>query len=231
MKKNTALNPVQEKLFALQDAGYRDFIAKLIPTMDKERIIGVRTPALRALARELRGTPQAEQLLLSLPHQYHEENQLHGFLVEMERDFDRALHLTDAFLPYVDNWATCDTFRPKVFKKHPQAVYQQVLHWLKSPHVYTRRYAMGVLMANYMDEHFDPSYLDLVADHPSGEYYLDMMRAWYFATALTKRYEQALPYIQQRRMDRWTHTKAIQKAVESRQISDARKAELRSLRY
>lgn len=224
-------NTLLEQLTALRDEGYAAFIAKLIPTMDPGRIIGVRTTALRALARQLRGTPQAEQLLSTLPHACYEEDQLHAALIAFEKDIDNALRLTEAFLPYIDNWATCDSFTPGVFKKHPEQMLKRVRAWLKSPHVYTQRYAIGVLMSCFLDEHFDAAHLELVADHHSDEYYVHMMRAWYFATALTKQYEAAVPYIAQRRMDRRTHLKSIQKAVESRLISDERKAYLKSLRY
>lgn len=222
---------IRARLLALRDEPYGDFIARLIPTMARERIIGVRTPALRALAKELRGTPQAEGLLRSLPHHFYEEDQLHAALIAQEKDFDRALLLTEAFLPHIDNWATCDSFSPPVFGKHPEDMLKRARAWLKSPLVYTQRYAIGVLMRWFLDEYFDPAHLALVASHASEEYYVHMMRAWYFATALTKQWEAALPYIEQRRMDRRTHLKSIQKAVESRLISDERKARLRSLRY
>ena len=224
-------NTLHAQLFALRDEQYAAFIAKLIPTMDAQRIIGVRTPQLRALARQLRNTPQAEQLLHSLPHHYYEENQLHGFLVSQQRDFERALQLTQAFLPHVDNWATCDTFGPKVFKKHPERLCPHVLGWLQEKHLYTQRFAIWALMTFFMDQHFDAAHLKLVANHFSDEYYVNMMRAWYFATALTKQWDAALPILQQRLLDRWTHLKSIQKAVESRLIPDDRKALLRSLRY
>ncbi len=220
------------RLVALRDEGYRAFNSRLIPTVATERVIGIRVPHLRQLARDLnRDEPEACQVFMAaLPHRYHEEDNLHGFLIELEKDFDRAMALTESFLPHVDNWATCDLFSPKVFKKRPEEALAAARRWIDSAHPYTRRYGIGLLLGNYLGEHFRPELLDWVADVRDEHYYVRMMVAWYFATALGKQYEAALPYIEGRRLDPWTHNKAIQKAIESRVISEERKAHLRTLR-
>lgn len=221
---------ITEQLFALQDKEYQAFQSKLMPTVPPETVIGVRTPLLRKLARELAGTPQAEQFLQSLPHRYYEENNLHAFLLERIRDYDTALTETERFLPYINNWATCDCFCPKVFAKHKAELLVPIRRWLGSEDVYTVRYAMGLLMRYYLDEDFRPEYLAWVANIRSEEYYLNMMRAWYFATALAKQPEDALPWLTERRLDVWTHNKTIQKAVESFRVPAERKQQLRELR-
>lgn len=221
---------ITEQLFALQDKEYQAFQSKLMPTVPPETVIGVRTPLLRKLARELAGTPQAEQFLQSLPHRYYEENNLHAFLLERIRDYDTALTETERFLPYINNWATCDCFCPKVFAKHKAELLVPIRRWLGSEQVYTVRYAMGLLMRYYLDEDFRPEYLAWVANIRSEEYYLNMMRAWYFATALAKQPEDALPWLTERRLDVWTHNKTIQKAVESFRVPAERKQQLRELR-
>lgn len=224
------MNKLQKKLFAMQDLSYRDFHSKLMPTIDKERIIGVRTPRLRKFAKEFEQTKECEQFLTDLPHQYYEENNLHGFLLEMEKDYDNLVGKLDAFLPYVDNWATCDMMRPKIFKKHLSELLTKVEEWLTSEQVYTVRYGIGMLLSYYLDEEFRPEYLERVAGIRSDEYYINMMIAWYFATALAKQYEATLPYIENQRLDVWTHNKAIQKAIESYRVGDEQKEYLRTLR-
>lgn len=221
---------VQARLFAMQDLPYRDFQCKLMPTVAAETVIGVRTPELRKFARAFAKTPEAANFLAILPHQYYEENNLHGFLIESMKDFDRAIAALDAFLPYVDNWATCDLMRPKVFRKHLPELLGPIRRWLASGETYTIRFGMEMLMAFYLDEAFRPDYLNWVAGVESGEYYVNMMAAWYFATALAKQYDAALPYIQERRLAPWTHNKAIQKAIESYRITDDQKAYLRTLK-
>ncbi len=221
---------IREQLFGLQDTQYRDFHSALMPTVPKEKVIGVRTPVLRKLARQLAGTPQAEAFLHTLPHDYYEENNLHAFLIESIRDYGTALAETEKFLPYIDNWATCDGFCPKVFAKHKAELLAHIRRWLDSGEIYTMRYAMGMLMRYYLDEDFRPEYLEWVAGVHSKEYYVNMMRAWYFATALAKQPDAALPWLTERRLDVWTHNKTIQKAVESFRISDEMKQQLRSLR-
>lgn len=224
------LNVISEELFALQDTEYQVFQSKLMPTIPPETVIGVRTPLLRKRAKELAGTPQAESFLHDLPHRYYEENNLHAFLIEQIRDYDTALAETERFLPYINNWATCDCFCPKVFAKHKAELLIPLRRWLGSDQTYTVRYAMGMLMRYYLDEDFQPEYLAWVAGVHSEEYYLNMMRAWYFATALAKQPDAALPWLTDRRLDVWTHNKTIQKAAESYRIPPEMKQQLRELR-
>lgn len=221
---------IRARLFALQDEGYRAFHSRLMPTVPPETVIGVRVPALRRLAKRLAGTPQAEAFLQELPHTYYEENNLHAFLLESIRDYDAALAATEKFLPYIDNWATCDSFCPKVFAKHKEELFPVLRRWMTSDHPYTVRYGMEMLMRYYLDEDFRPEHLAWAAAVHSGEYYINMMRAWYFATALAKQPEAALPWLTERRLDVWTHNKTIQKAVESSRIPAETKAFLRTLR-
>ena len=216
-------------LFELQDLKYRDFQAKLMPTIDKETIIGVRTPLLRQFAKELKkeGT---EDFLNALPHTYYEENNLHGFIVSEIKDYNEAVRRMDEFLPYVDNWATCDSTSPKVFKKHKSELVPEIDRWLASDKVYTIRFGIEMLMSHYLDDDFKPEYLDKVTAVKHDDYYVKMMVAWYFATALAKQYESTLPYIEKRVLETWTHNKSIQKAVESYRITDEQKAYLRTLK-
>lgn len=206
---------------------YRDFSAGLMPTVDKSKVIGIRIPLLRKYAKSL---TDYEEFLQNLPHEYFEENNLHAFLIEREQDFDRCIEKLDAFLPYVDNWATCDSMKPKVLKKDLEKLLKYIKKWLKSKDVYAVRYAINLLMSFYLDENFDEEYLVLVANVKSDEYYINMMRAWYFATALAKRYEETLPYIENDMLDIWTHNKTIQKAVESFRISKEQKEYLKTLK-
>ena len=224
------IEEIREELFRLQDPQYRGFQAKLIPTVDSKRMIGVRTPALRSLAKTLAKDPETALFLADLPHAYFDEDQLHAFLLSELKDFDRCLGEVERFLPYIDNWATSDQLSPKAFKKRKRALLPAIKGWLKSGHVYTVRFGIGMLLQHYLSEAFDPVYPAWVADIRSEEYYVNMMRAWYFATALTKQYEAALPYLQERRLDPWTHNKAIQKAVESYRVPAERKDYLKTLR-
>ena len=221
---------IQQKLFSLQDKTYQAFSAKLLPTVAPEKIIGVRTPALRQLAKEVLAAGEAEGFLTTLPHAYHEENQLHAFILAETKDYDACMALVNSFLPYVDNWATCDQLSPKVFRKHRPELLLQIRRWLHAEDTYTVRFALGMLMVHFLDEDFDPSYLELAAQLRSEEYYVNMMVAWYFATALAKQYEAALPFIENRQLARWTHNKAIQKACESRRVSAVHKKHLRTLK-
>ena len=220
----------QQRLFALQDLSYRDFQAKLIPTVDQETVIGIRTPALRKLARELAKGEDVQSFLDGLPHQYYDENNLHAFLIEQCKDFDRTVALLDAFLPYVDNWATCDLCSPKVFAKHLPELLPHIMRWTASNQTYTIRFGLEMLMRYYLDGAFQPAYLELAASLRSEEYYVNMMIAWFFATALAKQYDAALPYLAERRLEAWTHNKTIQKAVESNRISPEQKGYLITLR-
>lgn len=221
---------IQAELFALCDGKYGDFNAKLIPSIDRRRVIGVRTQELRAMANRLHGTAQAEEFLHALPHEYFEENQLHAFLLEYERDYSALIAALDAFLPCVDNWATCDQMNPKSLGRNKEALLAKIREWLASGRCYTVRYAIGQLMRWYLDADFKPEYADMVAAVRSEEYYVRMMAAWYFATALAKQYDAVLPYFTERKLDAWTHNKAIQKAVESYRVSDEHKTALRRLK-
>ncbi len=221
---------IQERLFSMQDLGYRDFQAKLMPTVDQAKIIGVRTPQLRAFAKELAGSPEAEQFLETLPHTYYEEDNLHGELIVRMKDYDICIAALNRFLPWVDNWATCDMIRPKVFAKHRDELLGEIRRWLASDSTYTVRFGIGMLMVYYLDEAFLPEYLDMVSGVQSEEYYIKMMIAWYFATALAKQYEAALPFIEKQSLEIWTHNKAIQKSIESRRITPEQKAYLRGLK-
>ena len=226
----TEVQAVREQLFGLQDETYRDFQSALMPTVPKEKVIGVRTPALRKLAKQLAGTPQAEMFLRSLPHDYYEENNLHAFLIEAIRDYGTALAETEKFLPYIDNWATCDFPEPKCFRKNKKAVLEEVRKWIASTETYTIRYGIGMLMRLFLDEDFSPEYLEMAAGVQSQEYYVNMMIAWYFATALAKQWDAAVPYIEQHRLSDWVHKKTIQKAVESYRITSEQKEYLKGYR-
>ena len=230
MEKKDVIRYVQGKLFELQDLNYRDFHAKLMPTVSKERVIGVRTPVLRKFAKEFGKTKEAEEFLKQLPHEYYEEDNLHGFLIAGMKDFDRCIEELERFLPYVDNWATCDLLSPKIFKKHLQELLVKIRVWTVSEHTYMIRFGVGMLMSFYLDEAFELEYPEMVSGIRSDEYYVNMMIAWYFATALAKQYETVLPFIENRRLDKWTHNKAIQKAVESYRVTDEKKAYLKTLK-
>ncbi len=227
---NTAEKEIRAKLFALQDPAYKGFQAKLIPTVDPDTIIGVRTPALRKLAKELSGTPEANAFLQVLPHPYYDENNLHGFLTEQIRDYGTAVAAIDAFLPYVDNWATCDLMSPKVFKKHRAELIFDIRRWMASGQTYTVRFGIEMLMAHFLEEDFWPEYPAWVAELRSEEYSVNMMIAWYFATALCKQWDAVIPFLRENRLDQWTQNKAIQKAVESYRITEEQKQVLRTLR-
>ena len=221
---------IRETLFSLRDEKFAAFQARLIPNVSPERIIGVRTPALRKLAKTLRGSGEAEEFLKALPHDFFEENNLHAFLLCEMKDFDACVQAVEDFLPYVDNWATCDQMSPGVFHKNKQALLPYIRCWIASERCYTRRFGTGMLMSHFLDEDFREEYLRLVSDKRSEEYYVNMMIAWYFATALAKQYKAALPYIEERRLDPWVHNKTIQKALESFRVSDEQKKLLRTLK-
>lgn len=221
---------IQEKLFALQDTTYQRFQQRLIPTLAPESIIGVRTPAVRSLAKEIFGTPEAEKFMQELPHTFFEENNLHAFLIERIKDFDSAVNAIDTFLPYIDNWATCDSMSPKALSKNIPALYKKIQEWVESEKTYTIRFGIEMLLTFFLDEHFGIESLELVSAIRSDEYYVNMMIAWYFATALAKQYDASLPFIEQRKLDAWTHNKTIQKAIESYRVPDERKSYLRSLK-
>lgn len=243
--EDTASEFVCRSLARNVDLDYRDFHARLVPTVDKKTIAGVRTPALRTIAKELVKRDDVDAFLKTLPHRLFDENQVHAFAIGLEKDYDAALALYERFLPFVDNWATCDQLPVKVFAKRPDETLEHIERWLASKHCYTIRFAMGVLMRLYLDELFDERFLDSVAhtrmpntvENPASEddiYYVDMMRAWYFAEALAKQETSALPYLElqgdEALLDEWTRRKAIQKAIESRRITSEMKGYLRTLR-
>lgn len=227
---NSAEKYARERLFALQDSGYRDFHAKLVPNLDKEKIIGVRTPALRKFAKEFAKDSRAEEFISTLPHEFYEENNLHAFLIAEIKDFDRCAAEVSRFLPYVDNWATCDGLSPKAFAKNREKLLPLIDEWMRSKDVYAVRFGIGMLMTHFLDSDFKPEYLDKVAAVKSGEYYINMMAAWYFATALAKQYAAALPLFEEKRLDPWVHNKAIQKAAESFRVTEEHKAYLKTLK-
>lgn len=218
------------QLYEQQDTVYADFQRKLCPTLPPEVFIGVRTPALRAMAKALAADPDIDRFLNQRPHPYFEENQLHAFILSLDRSFKHALAGVEAFLPDVDNWMTCDQLSPKIFRRHRAELLAPIQRWLRSDQVYTVRFGIGMLMEHFLDGAFDPAYPAMVAAVRSEAYYTNMMAAWYFATALAKQYEVVLPFIEQQKMAPWTHNKAIQKAIESRRITPEQKAYLRTLK-
>ena len=224
------IDEIRKELKKLQDTGYRKMQVTIIPTVKADSIIGVRTPALRQLAKELSKREDITSFLEDLPHKYFEENQLHAFILSGMKDADSCIKLVDSFLPYVDNWATCDQMSPKIFKKHKDLLLGYVNKWLGSDLTYVKRFAIGMLMEHFLDEDFKTSYLTKVSKIRSEEYYVNIMTAWYFATALAKQYESALPFIEGQKLDKWTHNKTIQKAVESYRITPEQKEYLKSLR-
>ena len=221
---------IRKRLFDMRDVAYRDFQAGLIPNLEKDRLIGVRTPLLRQLAKQLVASEQTAEFLSDLPHYYFDENQLHAFIISEMKDFDLCLQYLEAFLPYIDNWATCDQLSPKVFRKNKDELLKHIEVWLNSGHTYTIRFAIGMLMQHFLTEDYQERYPEMVSAISSDEYYVRMMVAWYFATALAKQYESILPYIEEKRLDPWTHNKTIQKAVESNRISWEQKEYLKSLK-
>lgn len=221
---------VYERLTACGNEQYRDFQSKLVPNIPKETMLGVNTPDMRRIAREIRGTEEAEAFLMELPHRYFEENLVHFFLVAMIRDFDECVQAVERFLPYVDCWPVCDQSTPKVFTKNHEKLLPLIQKWIGSDHVYTARFGIRMLMNEFLGEDFEPEYLDWVAAVKGEDYYIRMMVAWFFATALTKRYDESVVYIEERRLSPWTHKKAIQKAIESFRVSDAHKEYLKTLR-
>lgn len=221
---------LQNRLFELQDIKYRDFHSKLMPDIKKETIIGIRIPVLRSFAKQFAKTPEAKEFLKELPHQYYEENNLHMMLILAIKEYETCLSEIERFLPYIDNWATCDMPAPKCFESHRQELLWSIRRWISSDQTYVIRYGIGMLMRLYLDADFSPEYPEMVAQVSSEEYYVKMMVAWYFSTALAKQWDAVIPYLEQRRLLDWTHRKAIQKAIESYRITKEQKEYLRTLK-
>lgn len=224
------LTRLQQQLFVLQDEEYRDFHSKLMPNIPKEDVIGIRVPVLRKFAKEFAKSDEKEKFLKELPHRYYEENNLHMMLLVEMKDYDGCMQEMERFLPYINNWATCDFPAPKCFEKHKKDVLEHIKIWIKSSQTYTVRYAIGMLMRLFLEDDFSAEYPQMVAEISSEEYYINMMIAWYFATALAKQWDAVIPYIEQRKLSPWVHRKTIQKAVESYRITPGQKEYLKSFR-
>ena len=224
------VDEIRDTLFTMRDADYGAFQSKLIPSVAPEAFIGVRTPALRKYAKQILKRADIGGFLSDLPHRYFDENQLHAFILSELKDYDRCVEAVSTFLPFVDNWATCDQMSPKVFRTHRPDLLNNIRTWIDSEHTYTVRFGVGMLMEHFLDADYDAAYPEWVASVRSEEYYVRMMVAWYFATALAKQYDAILPYFENRRLEPWTHRKAIQKAVESYRITPEQKAYLKTLR-
>lgn len=223
-------NEIREQLFRQQDKEYAAMQIKILPTVKADRIIGVRTPALRAFGKVLYRDENRDAFLADLPHAYFDEDQLHAFVISEEKDFDRCIRMVEAFLPYIDNWATCDQLSPKAFRKNPERLLPFIRKWIQTKEVYTVRFAIGMLMRYYLDDRFSLEYPEIVASVRSEEYYIRMMIAWYFATALAKQYDAVLPFLEKKTLEDWTHNKAIQKSLESYRITPEQKVYLKTLK-
>ena len=221
---------IYDELIKYQDLKYRDFQANLVPNIDRDTMIGIRTPQMRKIAKEMFARPEAADFLSSLPHKYFEENLIHFFMLAMIKDFDECVEAVEKFLPYIDCWPVCDQSSPKVFKKNHEKLLPLVKKWISSDHVYTARFGIRILMNEFLTEDFKPEYLELVSSKKGDDYYLKMMIAWYFATALAKQYDASLPIIEKHKLEVWTHNKAIQKACESFRVSDEHKEYLKTLK-
>lgn len=230
MNMDKSRSELQKQLFELQDINYREFHSKLMPGIDKETVIGIRVPVLRKFAKQFAKTEAAEQFIRELPHTYYEENNLHMMLITAIPDYEKCLSEVQRFLPYINSWATCDFSEPKCFAKHKQELLPEIQSWMASGETYTVRYGIGMLMRLYLDADFSPEYIEWVTGVKSEEYYVNMMIAWYLATALAKQWESTIPYLEERRLSEWVHRKTIQKAVESYRITEEQKVYLRGLR-
>ncbi len=224
------MEAIEKLLFERRDEEYAAFQAKLTPGVDRELFIGVRVPKVRKLAKQLKNEPIASEFIRELPHKYYDENMLHGLLISEIKDYEKAVEETDRFLPYVDNWAVCDIMSPKVFKKDKQRLLEKIREWAASGDTYTIRFGIEMLMSHYLDEDFRPEYLEIPAKLRSEEYYVNMMTAWFFATALAKQWDASIHYLEQDRLDGWVHNKTIQKARESFRITGEQKSYLATLR-
>jgi 3-methyladenine DNA glycosylase AlkD len=223
------MSKIEERLFQLQDKDYQEFQSKLLPTIDKNKMIGVRTPDLRKYAKELIKSDYSS-FLNKLPHKYFDENQLHAFIISEIKDYNECINYIDKFLPYVDNWATCDQLSPKIFKKNKALLLDKIKEWIKSKDTYTIRFGIGMLMQYYLDEDFNEEYLEWIISIKSNEYYVNMMIAWFFATALAKQYATTIKIIENKKLDIWIHNKTIQKAIESNRITTEQKEYLKGLK-
>lgn len=221
---------LQIELFKLQDLKYKEFQQKLMPTVNPDKVIGIRTPVLRKFAKEFGKRAEAKEFIKNLPHKYYEEDNLHAFLLEEIKDYETLIKELNKFLPFVDNWGTCDSMRPKILKNHKEELLEDIKKWLDSKDTYTIRFAVNCLMNYYLDEDFNPEYLEKVAKIESEEYYINMVRAWYFATALAKQYDETIKILENNALDKWTHNKTIQKAVESYRITEEQKVVLKNLK-
>ena len=221
---------VYEMLLEAKDDKYREFQAKLVPNVSPDTIIGVRTPDMRKIAKEVFNSPEKDEFLKELPHKYYEENLVHFFIIAMIKDFDECIEKVEEFLPYVDCWPVSDQATPKTFKKNHAKLLPYIRNWIASDHVYTARFGIRMLMNEFLDDDFKDEYLELVASKEGDDYYLKMMVAWYFATALAKKYDESVKYIEGRKLDDWIHKKAIQKAVESYRVTDEHKEHLKKYR-
>ena len=221
---------LQKELFELQDLKYKEFHQKLMPTVNPDKVIGIRAPVLRKFAKEISKKAEAETFLKNLPHKYYEEDNLHAFLLEEIKDYEKLIEELNIFLPFVDNWATCDMMRPKILKNHKIELSEDIKRWLNSKETYTIRFAVNCLMNYFLDEDFKPEYLQWVKGVESEEYYINMVRAWYFATALAKQYDETIKILENNSLDKWTHNKTIQKAIESYRITKEQKIYLKTLK-
>ena len=221
---------IQKELFELQDISYGDFQAKLVPNIPRELLIGVRVPEARKLAKRLAKEPEASEFLKDLPHKYYDENILHALLISEMKDYDACIVAIDEYLPYIDNWAVCDILSPKIFKEHKTSLLEKIKEWSASDKTYTCRFGLEMLMSYFLDNDFKPDYLEITTSVHSEEYYVRMMIAWFFATALAKQWDASIKYIEDNRLDTWTHNKAIQKARESRRITPKQKEYLKTLK-
>ena len=232
-KSCNIIEEIKDYLLKNQDLQYKQFHSSLMPTINSEVVIGIKVPILRNYTKELLkkyATQSFIPFFKDLPHQYYEENNIHAFLIEKINNYDECLFQLEQFLPYIDNWATCDMLNPKVFSKNKDKLLKKINEWIKTSHTYTIRFGIGMLMRYFLDKDFNSSYLELVYSIKSEEYYVNMMKAWFFATALTKQYDATLPIIQNKKLDTWTHNKAIQKAIESFRVPAEHKQYLKTLK-
>lgn len=225
------ISKIREYLFNMSDSAYRDFHSRLVPGLDKERIIGVRTPILKKYAEVIAKQQGISDFLVDLPHKYYEENNLHAYIIALMSDFDSCVDALEAFLPYIDNWATCDGLRPKCFTENRDRLVPKALEWISDDRTYVKRFGIQVIMNHFLDDCFDERYNSIISSVRSDEYYVNMMVAWYFATALAKQYDKTVVYLENRMLDKWTHNKTIQKAIESYRISDETKIYLKTLKW